>query len=134
MPNENLQIFTLTEDALRVQMETLQARITVHGNRMWQLPFTYVSFAAIAASIAVQGQEHFLTSVFFWLLAVAGIVVMWAMSDAWKSYKRTAENMNEVEEQLGLTKYTTANFGHALPHFVLCGGAVFTLVIAGAAI
>jgi len=117
--------------ARRIQLETLQTRITVHGNRMWQLPFTYVSFAAIAASLVTSEKVFVDQGIFFYLLSAAGVLVLWAMIDAYKSYSRTARAMNSVELNLHLEQYTTASFSHAAPHFALCISAIISLAVAG---
>ena len=120
-----------TMSSLQIQLETLQTGITVHGNRMWQLPFTYVSFAAIAASLVIKDETILSPKAFFWVLSAVGILVLWAMIDALVSYQRTANAMNIVEESLHLQKFTKASFWHAAPHFALCSAAIVAFAMAG---
>ena len=113
--------------ALTTQLEVLQSRITTHGNRVWQLPFTYVSFAAISTSLlAGENRLEISLSIFFSLVSAVGIVVLWAMIDAWRSYLRTAEVMNRVERELGIEECTSGSIWHAAPHLFLCLAAVVT--------
>ena len=116
--------------SLRTQLETLQTRIVIHGNRVWQLPFTYVSFAAIAASLVTERDTFIDGRVFFLALSGVGILVLWAMVDAMLSYRRTARNMNEVEHKLHLGEYTSGSWKHGMPHFAVCLTTIAALAFA----
>lgn len=118
-------------DSLRTQLETLQTRIGLHGNRLWQLPFTYVSFAAIAASLVTERDSFIDERVFFFSLSFVGLLVFWAMYDAMGSYIRTAKNMRTVERRLRLTPFTQPSLRHGLPHFAICVATIAALAIAG---
>lgn len=124
----------LRQAALRKQLEIMETRIVVHGNRIWQLPFTYIGFSAIAASVAVENSGAFPAQAIFFALALLGGLVLWAMADACKSYERTGSAMNKVEKELRLDIPGTATSGsrdHAKPHFVICLAAIVALAAGG---
>ena len=118
--------------ALLIQYEILQNRIGLHGIRLWQLPFTYVGFSAVATPVAFTNSATLPLPAFFTCLGVIGVLVLGCMLSAWRGYKRTGQNMNEVERQLGIEQYTKYGWWHSTPYFLLCGSvvlAVFALAI-----
>lgn len=126
---EDPKLYDYHQQALRTQLNTLQSRITTHGNRIWQLPFTYLGAAAIA--ITLSADEKVAKDIAKFLavaLAIVGGFVLLAMRDAYLSYKRTAIAMNKVEFQLGLDCCTSARFAHALPHFLICSAAIVMMI------
>lgn len=132
----NLSDEELRQAALRKQLEIMETRIVVHGNRVWQLPFTYFGFSAIAASIAVENGGSLPAHWLFFALSAIGILVLWAMADACKSYVRTGTAMNLVEDELKLTRAdektsTSGSAGHSAPHFSICIAAIIALFLGG---
>jgi len=126
----------LKQAALRKQLEILETRIVVHGNRVWQLPFTYFGFSAIAASIAVENGGSLPAHLLFFALSVVGLLVLWAMIDARKSYVRTGKAMNLVEDELKLTREdgetsTSGSAAHSAPHIAICVAAIIALFLGG---
>lgn len=115
--------------SLEAQLSTLQTRIGVHGARLWQLPFTYVSFAAIAASVAIRSDTFFRQDLFFFVLSFIGLLVAWAIYDAWRSYQRTAKDMNKVERMLRLEQFTLCKTSQVVPYFAIC---LFVVLVCGA--
>ena len=132
----NMSETELRQAALRKQLEIMEARIVVHGNRVWQLPFTYFGFSAIAASIAVENDSSLPAHWLFFALSVIGLLVLWAMADACKSYVRTGSAMNLVEQDLKLTRRdgktsTSGSSSHSAPHFSICIAAIVALFLGG---
>ncbi|XDA97163.1 hypothetical protein AB1M95_13715 [Sulfitobacter sp. LCG007] len=117
--------------ALCVQYEVLQNRIALHGSRLWQLPFTYVSFSAIAIPVALSNSSILPVKIFLYGLAVVGVLVTFCMTSAWRGYKRTGRNMNQVETKLGVGEYTRFGAWHAVPYFLLNGCVVFAIACLG---
>ncbi len=106
-------------DAKRLQYEILQSRIALHGNRMWQLPLTYLGAIAVALSIGEEGSSEAFGGLWFLGLSAFGVILMWALYGAFEGYDRTAKNMNELESELGLSVYTKSHIAHSLPYFLL---------------
>ncbi len=126
----------LRQAALRKQFEVMETRIVVHGNRVWQLPFTYFGFSAIAASIAVENGRSLPSHWLFFALSAIGFLVLWAMADACKSYVRTGIAMNLVENELNLVRddgqtSTSGSATHSFPHFAICIAAIVALFLGG---
>lgn len=118
-----------TRAALCVQYEVLQTRIGLHGGRLWQLPFTYVSFSAIATPVALGNADKVSLPLFFGSLSCVGFLVVLCMFSAWRGYRRTGRNMNEVETRLGIEAYTKFGAWHAAPYFSLMAYVVVGFAI-----
>jgi hypothetical protein len=132
----NMSDEELRQAALRKQLEIMETRIVVHGNRVWQLPFTYFGFSAIAASIAIENGGSLPAHLLFFALSAIGLLVLWAMADACKSYVRTGTAMNLVENELRLTRddrktSTSGSASHSAPHFAICLAAIVALFVGG---
>lgn len=117
--------------ALGVQYGVLQNRIGLHGIRLWQLPFTYVSFSAIAVPVALTNASVLPVSTFLYGLAAVGVLVIGCMISAWRGYMRTGKNMNEVEVKFGIGAYTRFGAWHSTPYFLLCGSVVVAITLLG---
>ncbi|MEM9360825.1 MAG: hypothetical protein AAGB04_32030 [Pseudomonadota bacterium] len=121
---------------MRKQLEIMETRIVVHGNRVWQLPFTYFGFSAIAASIAVENGGSIPAHSLLFALSAIGILVLWAMIDARRSYVRTGKAMNLIEDELSLTRKdrltsTSGLAAHSTPHIAICIAAIAALFVGG---
>lgn len=114
----------------------MEQRIVVHGNRIWQMPFSYIGISAIAASLATDSGGALPIHWLFLALALLGGFVLWAMKDASDSYCRTGTAMRIVENELKLEradqKTSTSDLReHSYPHFFICAFAIIIL-LAGA--
>ena len=122
-------------ESLRTHLQTLQSRITTHGNRVWQLPFTYLAAASVAVSLTLrENVKEEIASTLCYGLALIGLVVLFAILDAYLSYRRTAKVMNRIEARLGFVPpCTSASVRHAIPHFLICAGTIVLMLICATA-
>jgi Flp pilus assembly protein TadB len=136
MENEtpNVQVLTAEElkernDSRRTQLSFLQTRISLHGNRMWQLPLTYIGSLALAVSAVVSKDIPFPKWWIFSAIFLTGFVVLWCMYGAFEGYRRTADDMCRVENELDLKDTTRSNPSHIVPYFLLIiAGMLFSLI------
>lgn len=129
--NPEVEKVTATDNFARcVQLELLQNRIGLHGNRLWQLPFTYASFSAVATPLALGQPSVLPPHVFLAGLAMFGLIVLLCMTSAVRGYIRTGKNMNKVEEQLGIDVFTRFGPWHYIPYFLLCVSVIISLSVA----
>ena len=117
-------------ESYRTQLETLQTRIGLHGNRMWQLPLTYLATIALSLSAATSDNMNVPTEIVFSILTVLGIILTWCLYGAYEGYARTAKNMQDVEEKLGIGVFTRSYRSHSYPYFLLM---IFGIVCCAAA-
>ncbi len=115
---------------LITQYEVLQSRINLHGSRMWQLPFTYLGLIGLIISLTF-GEDHspLMNWVFLGLSAV-GLVLLWAWFGAYYGYRRTVENMNELEEKLKMGNFTRCYVSHFMPYLLLFILGIITSLLA----
>lgn len=117
--------------AKETQLEILQSRITTHGNKLWQLPFSYAGVVALSANLAGGGKSTIPAGQVFFALGIAGLVVIFCMYGAYEGYARTAVNMQKLENELGLTPTTRNYLSHTLPYFLLAVLSVLATIYLG---
>lgn len=119
-------------DSKRTQLSFLQTRISLHGNRMWQLPLTYIGSLALAISAADSERLPFPKWWIFFVVTAFGFALLWCISGAYEGYKRTAMDMCRIEGELGLIATTRNAKSHSIPYFLLIIlGMLFSIVAAG---
>jgi len=114
----------------RVQFTTLQSRIALHGNRMWQLPLTYLATIVVTFSGAGKSDIGIPLTWIFIALAMLGLILTWCLYGAYEGYSRTANNMNELEEELGMGVYTRNYISDSMPYFLLMIFGIITCLVA----
>ena len=122
---ENLHQAKLT------QLNLLQTRIGLHGNRMWQLPLTYLGLFGLSFSKTSEKAIMLpFVAIYFGLFAF-GFVLLICFYGAYEGYTRTAKNMVTLEEELGLNPSTAKPWSHSWPYFgLLVLGTLLSLIIA----
>ena len=106
-------------DSKRVQLEILMTRIVLHGNRMWQLPLTYLGLIAISLSVMTEDKLLFSKSMITILLTVLGIIMTWCLYGAHRRYQETVDDANELETELQIRTYTKCDSFHTFPYYAL---------------
>ena len=106
-------------EKFNTQYEVLQARINLHGSRMWQLPFTYLTLIGVIVSLTVNETPNPATRWIFLGLVIVGVILLGAWYGAFEGYKRTAANMRELELKLEIGDYTRCYTSHYLPYVLL---------------
>lgn len=120
MVNNSTEHDVSLEQAKLVQYELLQSRVGLHGNRMWQLPLTYLGMIAISISVIKgDGQASIPISYVFMSLAVLGGILLWSLYGAYEGYSRTACNMKIIEAELKLSNVTNNHPSHSMPYFII---------------
>lgn len=115
-------------ESLRIQLGVLQSRIEIHGNRMWQLPLTYLGALVVSISQVDSPKSMLKPWFIFFLLFILGTLLLWCMYGAFEGYQRTAGYMIQVEAELKLPPATAKRISHYLPYFgMLFFGLLFTL-------
>ncbi|SCZ73347.1 hypothetical protein SAMN04488118_1175 [Epibacterium ulvae] len=102
-------------------MQILQDRLVAHGNRLWQLPFSYAGILAVSMGLAFGEDPISKASELFLALGVLGICVLFCMYGSYEGYARSATFMRDTEQSLGLNP-STAKVGwtnHVVPYFVI---------------
>ncbi|WP_156776972.1 hypothetical protein [Nitrococcus mobilis] len=117
-------------ESRRVQLKVLQSRIALHGARMWQLPLTYWGAIAIALTAASKNGGKLPLTIVFSVMAVIGVILVWALRGAEKGYTRAAINMNETEGYLEIPRYTRIKSSYRYPYYILIVFGVISCVIA----
>lgn len=112
----------------RAQIGILQARIGLHGSRMWQLPLTYLGAIAIGLNSELDGMG---LGIVFYAMTVLGVILMWCLHGAVYSYTCAVENMAELEKDLSLRQYTTIKASLRYSYYTLLGfGIICCLALA----
>ncbi len=113
------------------QLNLLQTRIGLHGNRMWQLPLTYLGLFGLSFSKTSQKAIMLPFVAIYFGLFTLGVVLIICWYGAYEGYTRTAKNMIKLEEELGLNPSTANPWSHSLPYFgLLFLGSLLSLIIA----
>lgn len=112
---------TTTKEACRdnilTQYELLQSRVALHGNRMWQLPLTYLGTIAVTLSVTSSENPSVQSDHLFLMMSILGVFLTWALHGAYEGYSRTVKNMNKLEVELGLNEFTKNHLSHSVPYF-----------------
>lgn len=117
-------------DAQSTQLEMLQSRLNIHGNKLWQLPFSYMGAILVVVSLVQEDGLAIEPEWIFRFAGFAGILVLWCMFGAYEGYSRTVRAINELEKDLGLTEYAKNYPSHSLPYFALVIFAMIGIVVA----
>lgn len=116
------EIFAMDRDIIleskRVQLETLQNRIGLHGSRMWQLPLTYLGAIALALTAYSSDTGISIRSLFN-ALSLLGVAFVFCFYGAHEGYRRTAQTMQNLEKALEIEQTTKAHWSHTVPYFIL---------------
>lgn len=113
------------------QLNLLQTRIGLHGNRMWQLPLTYLGLFGLSFSKTSEKAVMLPFVAIYLGLFAFGVVLLICLYGAYEGYTRTAKNMIKLEEELGLTPSTANPLSHSFPYFgLLFIGTLLSLIIA----
>lgn len=118
------------EHFLLKQYEILQNRLTRHGIRMWQLPFSYLAIMAAVISFVTNKESIIPNSWIFISLCVLGALILWSFTGAMLGYIRTRKNMNELELQLGMNKWTKSPISHFIPYILMILGGIVASYLA----
>lgn len=109
----------MNNDLAATQIEILQARIGLHGSRMWQLPLTYLGAIAVFLTTGSEVAAGDSSAIPFMALSVLGILLLWCLFGAYEGYKRTADHLMALEVELELKQCTRCPKSHVLPYFTL---------------
>ena len=117
------------QQTLIEQMHVLQSRLTSYAGRFWQLPFTY--WAIIALTITNEDIDNF-TPFPQIVLAGFGVIVVWALYEAYEKYKFTGERLKNIEKAAGGMSTTFQNNYNArdmLPYVSLALFGIATSIL-----
>ena len=106
-------------ESKRVQLGLLQKRISLHGSRMWQYPLTYLGTIAITLNGVLNKKTSLPLHMLFLSLSLLGFIFLYCHSGAFEGYRRTARNMQNLEEELGLKNCTQCPLSHWFPYVLL---------------
>ena len=116
--------------SLRTQLTELNGRVRAHMAAMWQMPFAYVGLIALSLSLP-DGHPRLLRQAAV-VLALVGVLAIWAMAGWLEAAHRAVEHINKVEDGLGLQRTAKKNPAmHAVPHLLVVGlGIIASILIA----
>lgn len=107
-------------DSLHAQYAEVQGRIKLHADRLWQLPFAFMSIVGISISIIDKEGHPIRVAYLFSLYVALALVILWAMVGATEGTIRALRHMMRIEKALNLE--TTVSVGYKLqylPYFVM---------------
>ena len=86
---------------------------------MWQLPLTYLGTIVLAISAANGTKVSIPERAIFTGMIPLGLILLWCFHGAFEGYSRSAKNLAELEDELGIKRATRLPKSHSYPYLAL---------------